>query len=536
MKMKKLIYSLIISGTLFTSMTSCKKYLDVNRDPNNPDQVEAALLLPPILQNYAHGIQVDNRYIGRYVQNWQYGSISGDQWDQHGYVKNTDRGSAMFRSVYWRGGYNLINLINDAVANEKWDYAGVGYALKAYGYQTITDIHGEIIVSEAFTPGQTAFKYDKQEDVYSYVRAYCDTALMYLNKTDGKVSTQSLGRGDQIYKGDRLKWIKFVYGILARNYNHLSKKSALYRADSVIYFADRSFTSNGDDAMTPSEGVSGADASPYGQSRATIASEEAFSAMGQGRYAVALMDSTLFGAKVTDPRLAVMLYPSTDGVYRGLNPGKGYLEITTAAQRVPNMYGLVMGTLPTLTQIGLKYLWRNDAPVPMMTYAEMQFIKAEAAFKLGQLQTAYDAYKNGISASIDFVGTVSSYSKGNYVPGAGTSAITAAQKTTYMANTAIVPATSAGLTLSKIMMQKYIALYGWGAHEVWADMRRYDYDANVYTGFTLPNPFFVENNQKPVQRLRPRYNSEYIWNIQAVTEIGGLEADFHTKPIWFALP
>jgi hypothetical protein len=340
MKKKQIIYSFLIAGTLLTGATGCRKYLDVNKDPNNPDVVEAALLLPPILQNFAHGVQIDNRYIGRYVQNWQYGSSSSDQWDQHGYVKNTDRGAAMFRSVYWRGGYNLINLIKDAVANEKWDYAGVGYALKAYGFQTLTDEHGEIIVSEAYTPGQTAFRYDKQEDVYYAVRRYCDTALMYLSKTDGKVSPQSLGRGDQLYKGDRNKWIKFVYGILARNYNHLSKKSGLYKADSVIYFVDRSFTSNADDAMTPSEGVSGSDASPYGQSRASIAGEEAFSAMGQGKYAVALMDSTLFGGpKVTDPRLSLMLYPSTDGVYRGLTPGKGYLEITVAAQRVPNMYG-----------------------------------------------------------------------------------------------------------------------------------------------------------------------------------------------------
>ena len=85
-------------------------------------------------------------------------------------------------------------------------------------------------------------------------------------------------------------------------------------------------------------------------------------------------------------------------------------------------------------------------------------------------------------------------------------------------------------------MQKWIALYGWGAHEVWVDMRRYDYDANVYTGFTLPVPYFTDNNGKPVYRIRPRYNSEYIWNIQALTEIGGLDVDYHTKPVWFALP
>ncbi len=534
--MRKILSLIMVLLGLLTGLTSCKKYLDVNNDPNNPSSVEAALLLAPILQNYSQGVQVDNRYIGRYVQQWHYGSTANDQWDQQGYVRNTDRGSAMFRSVYWRGGYNLINMIKDAVATEKWDYAGVGYALKAYGYQTITDIHGEIILSEAFTPGQSSFRYDKQEDVYMTVRRFCDTALMYLNKTDGKVSPQSLGRGDLVYRGDRTKWIKFVYGILARNYNHLSKKSALYKPDSVIYFADQSFASNADDAMTPSEGGSGSDASPYGQSRATIPGEEAFSAMGQSKYAIALMDSTLFGGtRVTDPRLPLMLYPSTDGVYRGLSPARGVTEITVVAQRVPNMYGLVMGTLPGLAGPG-KYLWRNEAPVPMMTYAEMQFIIAEAALNSNQPQLAYEAYKKAISASLDFVGTVSGYSKTTYTPGTGTSLITAAQKAAYMADPGIVPASAAELTLSKIMMQKWIALYGWGAHEVWVDMRRYDYDPAVYNGFTLPATLFTDNNLKVVQRLRPRYNSEYIWNVEALTEIGGFNADYHTIPVWFALP
>jgi hypothetical protein len=535
--MKKIFLSISIFGVLAAITTGCKKYLDVNSDPNNPTEVEAALLMPPILQNFAHGVAIDNRYIGRYVQQWQYGATASDQWDQHGYTRNNDRAAAMFRSVYWRGGYNLINLISEAKTNEKWDYVGAGYALKAYGWQTLTDMHGEIIVSEAFTPGQTAFNYDTQEEVYMEVRRLCDTALFYLNKTDGKVSEASLKRGDQLFRGVRERWIKFVYGILARNYNHLSKKGSLYKPDSVIYYADKAMASNADDVMTPSEGAAPpADASPFGQSRASISGEEGFHAMGQGRYAIVMMDSTAFGTpKVTDPRMAVMLMPSPDGVYRGLNPAKGAAEITVVAQRVPNLYGLTMNTAPTLTQTGLKYLWRNEAPVPLMTYAEMQFIKAEAAFKAGLTQVAYDAYKNGISASIDFVGMMPGYSKNSYVPGSGTSVITPAAKSAYLTNTNIVPTDPATLTLSKIMMQKWIAMYGWGAHEIWVDMRRYDYSNTVYWGFTLPT-LFTDNNSKVVQRTRMRYNSEYIWNTAALQAIGGLDVDFHTKPTWIALP
>ena len=540
--MKKIFLSISLIAALATFNTGCKKYLDVNSDPNNPTEVEAALLLPPIIQNFAHGLAIDSRYVGRYVQHWHYGAAASDQWDQHGYTRNNDRAAAMFRSVYWRGGYNLINMIAEAKTNEKWDYVGVGYALKAYGWQTLTDMHGEIIVSEAFTPGQTAFNYDTQEEVYMEVRRLCDTALFYLNKTDGKVSEASLKRGDQIFRGNRDRWIKFVYGLLARNYNHLSKKGSLYKPDSVIYYADKAMASNADDAFSPNVAAAPpADASPWGQSRATISGEEGFHALGQSWYSIVLMDSTTFGGpRVTDPRMAVMLMPSPDGVYRGLNPAKGATEITVVNQRVPNLYGLTQNTAPTLTQSGLKYLWRNAAPVPLMTYAEMQFIKAEASFKLGLMQQALDAYKNGVSASIDFVGLVPTYSGlndlGGFTPGTGTPVITPAAKTAYMSNVNIIPTDPANITLAKIMMQKWIALYGWGAHEVWVDMRRYDYSNTVYLGFKLPNPLFTDNANKVVQRTRMRYNSEYIWNTAALQQIGGLDVDFHTKPTWIALP
>ena len=94
------------------------------------------------------------------------------------------------------------------------------------------------------------------------------------------------------------------------------------------------------------------------------------------------------------------------------------------------------------------------------------------------------------------------------------SKITPATKAAYMANPKVIPASAAGLTLSHIMLQKYIALYGYGFNETWTDMRRYHYTdldpqtgKSVYAGFTIPSPLNVYNNGKPVYRARPRYNS-----------------------------
>src|SRR5690606_8491274 len=120
------------------------------------------------------------------------------------------------------------------------------------------------------------------------------------------------------------------------------------------------------------------------------------------------------------------------------------------------------------TQMG-NYVFRNEAPVPVLTASEMHFIIAEASWRKGLKDAAWEAYKEGISKNFDML--TSMYSTG-VLPG---KEITPAMKAAYMADPAIVPATSAGLNLSKIMLQKYIALFVHGTLETWLDMRRYHY-------------------------------------------------------------
>jgi hypothetical protein len=127
----------------------------------------------------------------------------------------------------------------------------------------------------------------------------------------------------------------------------------------------------------------------------------------------------------------------------------------------------------------------------------------------------------------------------------------AAKKAAYLANPAIVPAvpTAANMTLTKVMLQKYIALYAWGVHVTWADMRRYHYSnldpatgQQVYAGFKVPsgNDLYSlpqgSNLGNLVYRTRPRYNSEYLYNIPALTLIGAYPVGnaYHTKECWFS--
>ncbi len=162
----------------------------------------------------------------------------------------------------------------------------------------------------------------------------------------------------------------------------------------------------------------------------------------------------------------------------------------------------------------------------------MQFIKAEAAFHLGNKILALDAYKKGIEASIDMVNANTIVSTTYPI----TALITAAQKTAFVTNVNIVPTDPNNLTLSQIMMQKYIALFGYGFVETWTDMRKHHYNPAIYTGFTATT-FFVDNGGPFLAyRVRPRYNSEYVWNFAAIQSIGADQPNYHVKEMWYSQP
>jgi hypothetical protein len=132
------------------------------------------------------------------------------------------------------------------------------------------------------------------------------------------------------------------------------------------------------------------------------------------------------------------------------------------------------------------------------------------------------------------------------------------------------------LTLSHIMMQKWVSLFVWGVFEAWVDMRKYHYDIEytgthpslnngwdaerwittksdddpnkVYKGYYLAatrdiefcgSRFNVLNEGSPMYRVRPRYNSEYMWNLEkleVLKPIAGTAENYHCSIPWFAYP
>ena len=511
---------------LLVLAAGCKDFLDVNTNPNGPQAVSANLYLAPMLHWFVTSPQFDARFVGRYAQEWTLPGTALSTWDRMGYDPSSDNGAQQWRDVYWTLGQNLVDMNTKAEAEQRWDLLGVGQILKAWGWQVTTDLHGEIIVKEAIDQTKFVFNYDTQEYAYTEIQRLLGEAIKNLQRTDGAVDQAYLARTDKIYNGDRAKWLKLAYGMMARNLNHYSNK-ATYRPDSVIKYVDLSFASNADDALLTYPATQNDDMNFFGRTRANLQNYR------PTQFVVGLLNGTALGG-VVDPRMSRMIAPAPDGVFRGLDINVVGTGALTAAQQPNNFYGFA-GT-GGLQQPG-RYFFDDKAKMPAMTYAELQFIKAEAAYRKGDLAMALVAYRNGISSHIDFVNAR------NLDNNQSPTQITATEKAAFLANPAIVPAAPAGLTLTRIMSQKYIALWGWGHNELWLDLRRYHYTdldpagaAQVYPGFTAPTNLYPDNSGKIVQRIRPRFNSEYVWNSASLETIGGLALDYHTKPMWITLP
>jgi len=554
----KIIKSIFFSGVVLalTTISCSKKIDDAYLNPNAPVIVSIEDILPGVVGCFTafnsaagtnYGVQIDDVLLGRYVQYWG-STTNGENYGMMGGTIGSDNTGGIWAAAYYGMGQNVNRIIEWGIEQEKWDYVGVAYAIRAWSWLELTNQYGEAILKEAFNTSLSQFHYDTQPEFYDSCRAICHRALSFLNRTGGNMNPTNLAKSDEYFNGGNLdKWKKFVYGILARSYIDLSNKTNFVSsgmADSAIKYANLSCKTNADNIMATFSGANSSNGfnSYFGPTRSNMGT------VRQGGYIANLMSGNNTDAfeGVTDPRVWYMLSENANGTFKGVTPWLGvteYLSGTTPTANYPkNFWRHPTQTSTTGTDDSARYVWGNRGPWPMMTASEMQFTLAEAAYRKGDKATALAAYTNAISLNFDMLTTTYSFK----IP-AGR-AITAASKAAYLANPAVVPASEAGLTMTRIMLQKYIALFGWGTHQTWTDMRKFHYTAidpattkQVYAGFTPPptspiNYLTSTNNGKWVYRCRPRYNSEYLYNIPELTRLGALNSDYITYECWFSIP
>ena len=539
---KKICVAIFI---LALGISSCKKFLDINSDPASPQKPTIAALFPPLTGCMSRTMALDGRFSGAYIQNFSNTTLN-DFIDQHGGNAPNGGGNQAWRDFFTVQGTAINTIIEQGIKDAQWDYVGAAFAVRAWGLQNATDIFSDLPYTQAWEKDRIFFKYDNQPKLYKTVDSLCRVALDYLSRSDGGVNNAVMARGDLVYRGVKANWIKFVYGLLARNWHHQSNKSD-YNPDSVINYVNRSMINNADNFNIAHGGTRNDDTNPWGPARDNLGIRR------QSRFIVQLLDGTSFYNNTLpssrDPRLARMLSVSPDtstinanlvslnGGYRFLIPSAGFLvgTIGNAFRQAPStLWGDSVILNPGASNFNLnvgKYLFRNNAPFPIMTFFELQFIKAEAAFRKGDLSTALAAYQAGIGGHLDYINTTNP-----------TQPITLAERTAYLTSPA-VKQTAASLTLTDIMLQKYIGDFAWNFNESWCDMRRYHYfdidpitNAPVYRNFSIPTYSALNFGPRPAYRSRPTGFSENDWNFNELIRIGALNQDYHTYEMWFSQP
>lgn len=551
--MKPYFNKLILLGFLVTVISfSCTKKIDeAYQNPNSPVRVPIEQLLPPVISTLAangagHGPLNDVRFAGLYIQSWSAYTVSTTRNTpttferMGGVLDGSDIAGSIFRAHYYDIGQNAMKIIEWGTEEKKWDYVGVAQAIFAWSWLQLTDYHGEVILKEAFNTNLLTFKFDKEEEVYAFVRQLCFAALDNLNKTGDAVNQSNLAKGDAfMYNGDVTKWKKFVYTVLARSHNHLSNKT-IYKPDSVIFYCDKAISNNAENAVVKFVATPGftANSNYFGPVRNNVG---ATFGIKQSAFIVNLLkgsNSAFTG--VDDPRKWYLVRPSINGQFNGvpLNQGNGFTTVIN--DRPEGFWGQRQDSVNApANDLRARYIFRNGSTIPVLTASEVQFMKAEAAYRKGDKAMAVTAYRKALELNFDML--QNEYSTN--VP--DVNLLTTSVRDAFLANPVVVPS-AANLTLSHIMLQKYIALYVHGALETWVDMRRYHYTdleagLQVYRDFAPPLNsgavgMWPDNNGNFVYRVRYRFNSEYVWNIEELKRLGADALDWHTKEVWFSKP
>src|SRR5260221_537076 len=222
---KKLIMKKI---TLYTGVlvlfvaTGCKKFVDVNQDPNNQTSVQEKILLATIEVNIANGVAAGGEgtaatYTNHFMQMICYNQVALNYGTY--YFVNTNINSS-WGTVYTTCLENLKILRQQSTANGNSNYTAISEILTAYTLAFATDLWGDIPWSKSLGGSSNLTPtYDSQASIYDTAQALLDKAVTDIDKKTGL----KVGADDYYYSGDMTKWRKLAYSLKARYYMHLTK-------------------------------------------------------------------------------------------------------------------------------------------------------------------------------------------------------------------------------------------------------------------------------------------------------------------------
>ncbi len=491
MNLKRFFVYAFVVGSLVFSNLACSEYLDVNKDPNNiiDAPIEQLLTSATVSVGFFGGSDV-SRFSSILAQQWG-GTLPNQTGEYERYnISGADVNNA------WDLAYatilsDLELVAQKAVTEKSPHYGGVAKILKAYMFHLLVDTWGTIPYSDALKlTGNTAPKFDDGANVYTALFTLIDEGITDINNP---TSVKSPGVNSAIFTGtwetaQKARWERFANTLKMRMYLHYSKLDRAKAVAEIGKLASANvMTSTADNFQMAFFNISGQQ-NPIHQFE-----------VARGNYLFANNTMiTLMNGK-SDPRRAryFTTFPLYSGQYKG-SPSANLQSDIKFSRLFTYLRGDTTNTAPLIPAADgsvsdKQYTHTGAAPIRMLTFAEYNFIRAEAAV-LGVAGISADSFfRAGIRASMSMAG-VSAAATDAYIAANGTLTGTEDDK------------------IKKIIEEKFVANIG-VAVEPWTDLRRTGYPTiTIPTNAifpTLPRSLFYpqseidRNANAPKQKADP---------------------------------
>jgi hypothetical protein len=478
MKKFKIVYTLMWALPVLVLLASCKKQLqDINTNPNEATDPQPDYLLSNGIKSSVDtywGPEATMEGTLLYIQYW----AKIQYTDPDRYIPSAANIQTVWSNFYAQGIQDFTTLaqLGDTLGNP--NYKATAVIMRSWLFQVVTDLFGNAPYTQAANIQQYLTpKYDEQKDIYTGILAELKAAVAQIDVAGNPI------QGDTLLNGNMQRWKKFA--------NSLRLRIALRIADRLPDDARKVFDEIGaNDALliaSNAENVqlnylASPNQNPVGRNRET---------RNDYRISKAIVDKL---KALNDPRLTIYAAnPKDTSVHQIIGVTNG-LSVDSAA-RLGFDKTSDAGTVFTAT----------TAPAVLFTYAELLFIKAEAAQRGLLSGVAADYYRQAVTASLKQYG-VGDADVAAYLGQAGVAYNTANYK-------------------QSIGDQKWLALFG-NSLEAFAEWRRLDYPrlTPAYTGSLgglMPLRFTYPSTEQAVNRVNYR---------AAVASQG---ADLLTTKLWF---
>jgi len=418
---KALLLLLVCSG----SLVSCTdEFEELNTDPTRIEKISPGTLLNPILYEMA-SFNTDrsaNFTFDLMQVSLPYPSVSGGI---HRYDVSESAGNSTW-TTYYRWLANLKEMRVAAEAAGDPNYQAIALTLNAWTYSLLTDCFGDVPMTEAARGDEGLFypAFNSQQEIYTQILADLETA----NSLFAPTKAMAYGT-DLLYGNNVASWQKFCNSLHMRLLLRVAKRTEMNTAKKLADVINNPtkypvFTQNSDAALLKVTGVA-PNLSPWGRAIDFTT----------GRAAAEFFVENL--NTLNDPRLPKFASQAraSDGKttigYKGIP--SAYTGSDAQFKYVPSNLNVALITAPMVCV--------------MMTYAEVEFIKAEAAQRGLTQGDAKSAYEKGVKAAVEQWG--------------------ATLPATYFQNAAAAYDGS----LARIMLQKYYALF-FNDYQQWFEYRR----------------------------------------------------------------